>query len=80
MRRALGILLLIAGFAVIATAYLTAPSPSACNAKNVMSLELGQPPSCSTTPPPIYFIAAATLLLLGLLLALPWSRWLTTPD
>ena len=79
MRRALGTLLLIAGFAVVATAYLTAPSPTTCTAKNLLSLELGQPTTCSTTPPPIYFITAA-LLLLGLLPALPWSRWLTTPD
>jgi hypothetical protein len=32
---------------------------------------------CSTTPSPLYFVAGAMLLVAGVLLVLPWSRWLT---
>jgi hypothetical protein len=74
MRRALGILLIIAGPFVVAFGYLTAPSASSCAAANKISLDLGQPASCATTPSILYFVGGAVLLIVGVLLVLPWSR------
>jgi hypothetical protein len=43
MRRALGILLILAGPAVVAVRYLTAPSPATCALANKISIDLGRP-------------------------------------
>jgi hypothetical protein len=76
MRYPLGILLAIAGPVVVGVGYLKAPSASACTAANAIALDLGQPATCSTTPSPLYFVAGAVLLIAGVLIILPWSRWL----
>ena len=77
MRRAIGILLIIAGPVIVAVGYLTAPSASTCAAANNIAFELGQPATCSTTPSVFYFAMGAALLAAGLLVVLPWGRWLT---
>jgi len=77
MRRVLGILLTIAGPAIVAVDYLRVPSAGACAAANGIALDLGEPTRCSTTPSPLYFIVGAILLVAGLVLVMPWSRWLT---
>ena len=77
MRRALGVLLVIAGPAIVAVGYLHVPSASSCAMANGIALDLGKPPTCSTTPSSLYFIVAAALVIAGLLVAMPWSRWLT---
>ena len=77
MRRAIGILLIIAGPAVVAVGYLTAQSASTCAAANNIAFELGQPATCSTTPSLFYFAAGGAVLAAGLLTVLPWGRWLT---
>jgi hypothetical protein len=74
MRRALGILLIIAGPFVVALGYLTAPSASACAAANKISLDLGQPSSCATSPSMLYFAGGVVLLIAGVLLVVPWAR------
>jgi hypothetical protein len=76
MRYPLGILLAIAGPVVVGVGYLKAPSASACAAANSLALDLGQPATCSTTPSALYFVAGAVLLIAGVLIILPWSRWL----
>ena len=77
MRRALGILLVIAGPVIVVAGYLRVPSASKCAADNGIALDLGKSATCSTTPSPLYFVAGAVLLIAGVLLVLPWSRWLT---
>jgi hypothetical protein len=77
LRRVLGILLIIAGPAIVGVGYLTAPSASSCTAANNIAFELGQPATCSTTPSALYFVAAAVLLVGGVLIMMPWARWLT---
>ena len=77
MRRALGILLIVAGPAMVVIGYLIAPSASSCAAANSIAFELGQPATCSTTPSVAYFAVGAVLLVAGLLVTLPWARWLT---
>jgi hypothetical protein len=49
MRRALEILLVIAGPVVVAVGYRNTPSASACAMVNGIALDLGQPARCSTT-------------------------------
>ena len=77
LRRVLGILLIIAGPAIAGVGYLTAPWASSCTAANNIAFELGQPATCSTTPSALYFVAAAVLLVGGVLIMMPWARWLT---
>jgi hypothetical protein len=77
LRRVLGILLIIAGPAIVGVGYLTVPSASSCTAANNIAFELGQPATCSTTPSALYFVAAAVLLVGGVLIMMPWARWLT---
>jgi hypothetical protein len=77
MRRALGILLVIAGPVIVVAGYLRLPSASTCATANGIALDLGKSPACATTPSPLYFVAGAVLLVVGLLLLMPWSRWLT---
>ncbi|MGH3293218.1 MAG: hypothetical protein ACRDP7_15555 [Trebonia sp.] len=77
MRRALGILLVIAGPVVVAAGYLRLPSASTCAMDNGIALDLGKSATCSTSPSPLYYVAGAVLLVVGLLILMPWSRWLT---
>jgi len=77
LRRVLGILLIIAGPVIVGLDYLTAPSASSCTAANSIAFELGEPATCSTTPSALYFVAGAVLLLAGVLIMMPWGRWLT---
>jgi hypothetical protein len=49
---------------------------STCAADNGIALDLDESATCSTTPSPLYFVAGAVLLIAGVLLVLPWSRWL----
>jgi hypothetical protein len=74
MRRAFGILLVIAGALAAALGCLRAPSASACAAANKISLDLGQSATCSTSPSPLCLAVAAALVVAGALLALPWRR------
>jgi hypothetical protein len=77
MRRAIGILLIIAGPVIVGIGYLTAPSASSCATANNIAFELGRPETCSSAPSALYFAAGAVLLVAGLLTLAPWSRWLT---
>jgi hypothetical protein len=77
MRRAIGILLVIAGPVVVVIGYLKAPSGSACSVANGIARDLGQQATCSTMPSMTYFGAGAVLVIAGLLVIMPWSRWLT---
>jgi hypothetical protein len=47
---------------------------------NGIARDLGKPATCGTTPSELYFAACAVLLVAGLLLVLPWSRWLVGAD
>jgi hypothetical protein len=77
LRRVLGILLIIAGPVIVGLGYLTAPSASSCTMANNIAFELGEPATCSTTPSALYFVAGAVLLVAGVLIMMPWGRWLT---
>jgi hypothetical protein len=77
MRRALGILLIIAGPVIVGIGYSTAPSASSCATANNIAFELGEPATCSPTPSVLYFAVGAVLLIAGLLVMVPWARWLT---
>jgi PAB1-binding protein PBP1 len=77
LRRVLGILLVIAGPVVAGVGYLTAPSASSCTMANSIAFELGQPETCSPTPSALYFAAGAVLLVVGVMIMMPWDRWLT---
>jgi hypothetical protein len=77
LRRVLGILLVIAGPVVVGVGYVTAPSASSCTVANNIAFELGQPETCSPTPSALYFAAGAVLLVAGVLIMMPWARWLT---
>lgn len=77
MRRVLGILLVIAGPVVVGVGYLTAPSASSCTMANNIAFELVQPQTCSAIPSALYFAAGAVLLVAGVLIIMPWARWLT---
>jgi len=77
MRRALGILLVVAGPAIVAIGYRNTPSASTCATVNGIARELGQPATCSTTPSALYFAAGALVLIAGVLVTVPWWRRLT---
>jgi hypothetical protein len=75
MRRALGILLVIAGPVIVAIGYRNTPSASACAMANNIARELGESATCSATPSALYFAAGAVLLIAGLLVIVPqWRR------
>ena len=65
MRRALGILLVIAGPVIVAIGYRNTPSASACAMANNIARELGESATCSATPSALYFAAGAVLLIAG---------------
>jgi hypothetical protein len=74
MRRALGVLLIIAAPVAVAIGYMNAPSASTCSRINDLNQALGAGPTCSTAPPVVYYWFAAVLLIAGLLVIVPWWR------
>jgi len=73
-RRALGIVLIIAGPAAVAVGFVNAPTASSCNRINDLNRALGPGATCSTTPSVGYFAAGALLVIAGLLVLVPWWR------
>jgi hypothetical protein len=73
-RRALGVLLIIAGPVAVAVGYADAPSASTCSRINDLNQALGAGPTCSTAPSAAYFVAGAALVIAGALVIIPWWR------
>ena len=72
--RTLGTVLIAAGAATAAFAFLTRPSAASCAYSNQVSQSLGNPAACSTSPSAGVLILAGVLALAGVLILVNTRR------